>query len=377
VSDLHWLYVHGASVGQAFVTAAAAVGIGLSRVRAARAARASAKTAAATLGRILTKTEAAPAQGTAVFEGELVPGVGEGPGELALKLDDGEIVPLNGPLNVLFGARAGRRAEGAGVGDRVAARGEVVRAPKGEAKGYRGTESTVALDGAPSIDVVAVRPRARPSVRAVVVHAALGALAGVIALGVLGAPTAEIRDDDDGTHLSAHAVAAITPSRRFALHILRSQLERHTDDAVRRRRAADVSILLGDCGEAVETMLAIGDTDAAEKVAGVCPHTVSGKAYLQAGEIRAATRAYATTGDTSAAACSAYVLGHAWSEAATCMARLAEEREPHSDPGSVARKQGLVCIANALDARAGNEGALAKLKVAASARCAACSTRIC
>jgi len=385
MTDLHWLYVHGVQAGAFTLAIAAVVGAFAAHVRAQRKARARGAAASAALGSPITKVDAIPAGGSATLSGVLDAGsetfdvarsasVERAPERFVLRLEDGARIAIAGHARLVVGSFEAPLRARVVAGDRVIVRGHVKHVAKEEGEGYREASSSIRLEGRPSVEIVFDgAPRARASLAAFLVHAALGAALGGVGLFVLGW-VAELGSPGDGTSLTFHALAAATPSRKDALRSLLDELERVSslggDDESRANlaRASDVSLLLGDCAHAASIWLSLAEGARAEVVASSCGATIDGDAYLSVGAVDAASRAYEQARTATFKACSTHAAARRYALAASCIRDVTPGREPGRDPGSRDRAQAMGCIADALDVRAGRGAALEPLRAAARER---------
>lgn len=370
MSDLHWLYVHGVVVEVAFVGTAILLGASTARWLARRSARERAVTAQSLMGEPARRADA---NGTMTLDGVLVREDGEttpieidarahrtvvAPPTLGLRLTDGAIVAIPGPIHVYAGSFEGRRRARLDIGDHVRIRGRVVCTPSQSQSGYREAASEMHFEGA--VALAANPTRVEASVPALGSSVTTAAVVSLLALMLLGS-TAQHEPPGDGRRLTLHTLAAATPWRRFALRELGHQLESEPRETSKLRRAVDAFRLGGDCGHAASLMLSLGDTAAGEQIARTCP-PMSGDAFLALGEVHMASRAYVQRGAVSLAACSTHIAAQRFAEAATCVRSLAVEREHGDNVGTLERRQGLTCIADALDVRGGHPEAMESLR---------------
>jgi hypothetical protein len=253
-------------------------------------------------------------------------------------------------------------------GDRVVARGEVKREPSAEGHGYRTSAAAARLELPVVVGARPPRVMGAP-LGGLARGAVVGLAAGIVALWIGGGAALQVGASDLGDGLSARAVAAASPFHREAA--LRALLGRLEEPPVHTERAVEVALLLGDCPRAAGIWLDAGEGPRADALARTCGAGIRGDAFLELGEVRLASEAYAgarTPAAPTLAACSAHVAAHAWTTGAKCMRDYAASSEKAFDRGSREREQALRCIADALDARAADAEALVRLSAAASER---------
>jgi hypothetical protein len=319
-----------------------------------------------------------------------------------VRTDDGELVELDGPIEVIVGscesrgplpravtARLERTSAIASaptptqpflravmVGDRVAIYGALEEVPRGEAsyrarsiarvvRPARHATSDAARD---AIGVVAERrPRiAKHSVGRPLAGALTGALVFLALFGFGGAVAAQramSMGSGDGDRFSANAFAAATPLHRdAALHRLAtSLLARERVDGPRTQRAAAIELERGSCNDAVEALIARPDPAArrdALALATRCqlPERAAESAWIDGDFARASAswsasphRGYASTSEVAA-----HMLAGDFRAAATATGRLTRVNDGRWSRGDAdAREQGLGCLERYLLARAG------------------------
>lgn len=374
-SDLHWLYVHGATLSWGFVVAGGAAAIIAGALHATVSARLRARREAAKLGAPLERLEGAPSDARATFAGKLECGerlavrrsnrLARRAG-MGVRLGDGSRVALGEVVDVVAATVETPRRSILRDGDRVLARGRAIRSASAETGGdYRTPRFAVELTGAPYVELASAEPaRAWPTIVLLVLYFFAGAAGGRYGAGRLG-DWALAQAPGDGTRLDRAALAAATPSRRFALRYLREALENREGRAAREREA-HVSFLLDDCHGAIATWIRAGDLPAASEVARSCPSASLGDAYVLLGDVDRASETYAST--VSMRACSTHIAARRYLGAATCVRALAERTQPGDGEHARQRRQAMNCIADALSARAGDDAARERLRDAAPQR---------
>ncbi|MDB4996648.1 MAG: hypothetical protein JWM74_4080, partial [Myxococcaceae bacterium] len=311
-----------------------------------------------------------------------------------VRTDDGELVDLDGPIDVLVGSReslgalphvaAARLARSSAiaseptltqpffravvVGERVAIHGSLEEVPRGEAS-YR--SRSIARMVRPTQDAIGVVAERRPRI---VEHGLGRSLAGAIAGattflalfglgGALAAPRATSAVSGDGDRFTANAFAAATPWHRDrALHRLASSLlARERVDGPRTQRAVAMELDRGSCSDAFEALIGRPDPTArrdALALATRCrlPEREAEQAWIEGDFTRASASWSASPhrGGASTSEVEAHLLAGDFRAAATATTRLTRILDGRwSRADAEAREHALVCLERYLLARAG------------------------
>ncbi|APR78203.1 Hypothetical protein A7982_03550 [Minicystis rosea] len=393
MSDLHPLFLHGDTVFKAALTALL---FGGTIAPYARRARRLAREAAAARDAMPAPVPLANVRerGGEVCVGGVLAGpkgarvlgswgapAREPEGGIVLRVG-AEKLGIEGPVEIVVGSREStvwgstRKTLQLRPGDRVRVQARLSRAP--EASRYR--ESRVGLVFEPISGVIRMAAERRPRLVAwPITFWVLGAFLGLtvwaivfvgggrVALDVARAATP---GSDDGTRLSAAALAAATPWRDDALRVLADNLALDGPEAF--ERAERILEILRDCRGLTALEVRRGRADRAIQRADACGILAPGDMLFAVGRLRDASLAYREErvplnepAHRALRRAEAHLAARAWEPSAVAVASFAAA----SGDTAKDRQEALRCIGDAIRARGGDQRARASLLQTGRAMC--------